>query len=122
MYRLHKACRCAELSIENAGNEVTIMGWIQKQRNHGGIIFVDVCDHAGLLQVIFEESDCGSEVFAKAEKLRSEFVVEIIGTVSKREGDINKNLKTGEIEVRATDMHILSEADIPQIAEWILKQ
>ncbi len=122
MYELHKACRCAELSIENVGNEVIIMGWIQKQRNHGGIIFVDVCDRSGLLQVIFEESDCGSEVFAKAEKLRSKFVVEIIGTVSKRQGDINKNLKTGEIEVRATDMHILSEADIPQIAQWILKQ
>lgn len=113
MCGLHRTCRCAELSIENAGNEVTIMGWVQKQRNKGGLIFVDVRDRSGLLQVIFEESDCGSEVFAKAEKLRSEFVIAITGTVSKREGGINKNLKTGEIEVRATDMRILSEADTP---------
>lgn len=121
MYGLQKTRRCAELSIENVDKEVTIMGWVQKQRNHGRIIFVDVCDHSGLLQVIFEENDCGNEVFAKAEKLRSKFVVEIIGIVSKREGGINKNLKTGEIELRATDMHILSKVDIPPIAEWILK-
>lgn len=113
MYGLHRTCRCAELSIENAGKEVTIMGWVQKQRNKGGLIFVDVRDRSGLLQVIFEESDCGSEVFAKAEKLRSEFVVAITGNVCKREGGVNKNLKTGEIEVRATDMRVLSEADTP---------
>ena len=113
MRGLHRTCRCAELSVENEGNQVTIMGWVQKQRNKGGLIFVDVRDRSGLLQVIFEESDCGSEVFAKAEKLRSEFVVAITGKVCKREGGINKNLKTGEIEVRATDMRILSEADTP---------
>ena len=113
MRGLHRTCRCAELSIENVGNEVTIMGWVQKQRNKGGLIFVDVRDRSGLLQVIFEESDCGSEVFAKAEKLRSEFVVAITGKVCKREGGVNKNLKTGEIEVRATDMRVLSEADTP---------
>lgn len=113
MRGLHRTCRCAELSIENEGNQVTIMGWVQKQRNKGGLIFVDVRDRSGLLQVIFEESDCGSEIFAKAEKLRSEFVVAIIGKVCKREGGINRNLKTGEIEVRATDMRVLSEADTP---------
>lgn len=113
MRGLHRTCRCAELSIENEGNQVTIMGWVQKQRNKGGLIFVDVRDRSGLLQVIFEESDCGSEIFAKAEKLRSEFVVAITGKVCKREGGVNKNLKTGEIEVRATDMRVLSEADTP---------
>lgn len=113
MRGLHRTCRCAELSIENEGKQVTIMGWVQKQRNKGGLIFVDVRDRSGLLQVIFEESDCGSEIFAKAEKLRSEFVVAITGRVCKREGGVNKNLKTGEIEVRATDMRVLSEADTP---------
>ena len=67
--------RCAELSAQNAGEEVTVMGWVQKQRNKGGIIFVDLRDRSGILQIIFEENDCGSEAFAKAEKMRSEFVI-----------------------------------------------
>lgn len=113
MLGLHRTCRCAELSIEQEGSRVTVMGWVQKQRNKGGLIFVDVRDRSGLVQVIFEESDCGKEAFEKAEKLRSEFVVAITGKVCKREGGINKNLKTGEIEVRATELRILSEADTP---------
>lgn len=110
MKRTH---RCGELLTENIGETVTVMGWVQKQRNKGGIIFVDLRDRAGILQVIFEESDCGAENFTKAEKLRSEFVVAVTGRVEKRAGAVNENLATGEIEVRATQIRILSEAQTP---------
>ncbi len=113
MKGLKRTCRCGELSAANIGQTVTVMGWVQKQRNKGGIIFVDLRDRAGILQVIFEESECGSENFAKAEKLRSEFVVAVVGIVAKREGGANENLATGEIEVRAGQVRILSEAETP---------
>lgn len=95
------------------GNTVTVMGWVQKSRNKGGIIFVDLRDRSGILQVIFEEANCGAESFAKAEKLRSEFVVAITGEVAKRGGAVNENLATGDIEVIAQDIRILAEADTP---------
>ena len=110
---LKRSHRCAELSIANVGEEVTVMGWVQKQRNKGGIIFVDLRDRSGILQLIFEESDCGSESFAKAEKMRSEFVVAVTGTVEKRSGAVNENLKTGEIEIRVKSARVLAEADTP---------
>lgn len=113
MSGLHRSCRCAELSKADVGKEVTVMGWVQKQRNKGGIIFVDLRDRSGLLQIIFEESDCGSESFAKAEKMRSEFVIAVTGKVCAREGAVNKNLATGEIEVRALSVRILSESETP---------
>ncbi len=105
--------RCTELSIKNAGEEVTVMGWVQKQRNKGGIIFVDLRDRSGILQVIFEESDCGAGSFAKAEKMRSEFVIAVVGKVEKRSGAVNENLATGEIEIRAKQARILSESETP---------
>ena len=113
MKGLKRTHRCAELSAANVGEVVTVMGWVQKQRNKGGIIFVDLRDRSGLLQVIFEESDCGTENFEKAYKLRSEFVVAVVGTVCRREGAVNENLATGEIEIRATQVRILSEAETP---------
>ena len=113
MKGLKRTCRCGELSAANVGQEVTVMGWVQKQRNKGGIIFVDLRDRSGILQIIFEESDCGAENFAKAEKLRSEFVAAVVGRVEKRAGAVNENLATGEIEVRATQVRILAEAETP---------
>lgn len=113
MKGLKRTHRCGELSAANIGETVTVMGWVQKQRNKGGIIFVDLRDRAGLLQVIFEESDCGAGHFAKAEKLRSEFVAAVVGRVEKRGGAVNENLATGEIEIRATQLRILSEAETP---------
>lgn len=113
MKGLKRTHRCGELSAVNIGETVTVMGWVQKQRNKGGIIFVDLRDRAGLLQVIFEESDCGADNFAKAEKLRSEFVVAVVGRVEKRAAAVNENLSTGEIEVRAEQIRILSEALTP---------
>ncbi len=113
MKGLVRSARCGEFSVANVGQEVTVMGWVQKQRNKGGIIFVDLRDRSGLLQVIFEEADCGSENFAKAEKLRSEFVVAVTGVIEKRSGAVNENLATGEIEVRAKSIRILSESETP---------
>ncbi|MBP1756564.1 MAG: aspartyl-tRNA synthetase, partial [Firmicutes bacterium] len=113
MKGLHRSHRCTEVSNKNIGETVTVMGWVQKSRNKGGIIFVDLRDRTGLLQIIFEESDCGSEHFAKAEKLRSEFVVAVVGKVVARTGAVNENLATGDIEIRANELRILSEADTP---------
>ena len=113
MNGLKRSHRCGELSLSNVGETVTVMGWVAKQRNKGGIIFVDLRDRSGILQVIFEESDAGAEGFAKAEKLRSEYVVAVVGKVEKRAGAVNENLATGEIEVRASQVRILSEALTP---------
>ena len=113
MKGLKRTHRCTEVSNKNTGEIVTVMGWVQKSRNKGGIIFVDLRDRSGILQVIFEEDKCGSESFAKAEKLRSEFVAAITGKVALRAGGINKNLATGDIEIIATDLRILSEAETP---------
>lgn len=113
MQGLKRTHRCTEVSIANEGQKVTVMGWVQKQRNKGGIVFVDLRDRSGILQIIFEESDCGAENFAKAEKLRSEYVIAVVGTVTRRSGATNDNLKTGDIEVRAESIRILAEAQTP---------
>ena len=113
MQGLHRSHRCTEVNNTMIGNTVTVMGWVQKSRNKGGIIFVDLRDRSGILQVIFEEAKCGAESFAKAEKLRSEFVVAITGEVAKRGGAVNENLATGDIEIIAKDIRILAEADTP---------
>jgi len=113
MAGLKRTHRCTEVSESNIGQEVVVMGWVQKSRNKGGIIFVDLRDRSGLLQIIFEESDCGAESFAKAEKLRSEFVIAVTGMVEIRSGAANTSLKTGTIEVRAKNLRILAESDTP---------
>ncbi|NLC20257.1 MAG: aspartate--tRNA ligase [Clostridiales bacterium] len=113
MKGLHRSHRCTELSNKNIGETVTVMGWVQKSRNKGGIIFVDLRDRSGILQIIFEENDCGTENFQKAEKLRSEYVIAVTGRVEARSGAVNPNLLTGDIEVRAMALRILSEAETP---------
>jgi len=113
MMGLKRSHRCTELSTANVGQNVTVMGWVQKSRNKGGIIFVDLRDRSGILQIIFEEHDCGAESFAKAEKLRSEFVIAVTGKVENRSGAVNENLATGAIEVRAESLRILSESETP---------
>jgi aspartyl-tRNA synthetase len=113
MKGMHRSYRCAEISSKNIGETVTMMGWVAKSRNKGGIVFVDLRDRSGILQVIFEEKDCGIENFEKAEKLRSEFVVAVTGIIEARSGAVNANLATGEIELRATYCRILSESQTP---------
>ena len=113
MAGLKRSCRCTEVTEANVGQEMTLMGWVQKSRNKGGIIFTDLRDRSGIIQIIFEESDCGTENFEKAERLRSEFTIAVTGIVEKRSGAANANLKTGTIEVRAKSLRILSEAEVP---------
>ena len=113
MVGLKRTHRCTEVTTAHIGQEVTVMGWVQKSRNKGGIIFVDLRDRSGILQIIFEENDCGAENFAKAEKLRSEFVVAVTGRVEARSGAVNTNLATGAIEIRANSVRVLSESETP---------
>ena len=113
MQVLHRNCRCEEVTTQMVGSEVTLMGWVQKARDKGGIIFVDLRDRSGIMQLIFENGSIDEEGFAKAGKLRSEFVIAVTGTVEKRGGAVNENLATGEIEVRAKSLRVLSEAEVP---------
>ena len=113
MNGLKRTHRCGELSIANVGETVTIMGWVQKNRNKGGLVFIDVRDRSGIIQVVFEEGSTDAALIEKAARLRSEYVVAIVGTVAKRSGAVNENLSTGEIEVIPTELRILSEAETP---------
>ena len=113
MKGLHRTHRCTEVSNQNIGETVTVMGWVKKRRNLGSLIFIDLRDRSGLLQVVFDEPQVGSEGFEKAGNLRSEFVVAVTGVVQKRSAAVNESLKTGDIEVIANDIRILSEAETP---------
>lgn len=113
MQGLKRSHRCTEVNNTMIGNEVTVMGWVQKSRNKGGIVFTDLRDRTGLLQIIFEEANVGEEGYAKAAKLKSEFVIAVTGRVAKRGGAVNENLATGDIEIIASDIRILSESDVP---------
>ena len=116
MKGLHRSHRCTEVSSANIGEKVTVMGWVQKRRNLGSLIFIDLRDRSGLLQIVFDEESVGAEGFAKAGTLRSEYVVAVEGTVQKRSAAVNENLKTGDIEVIATSLRILSESQTPPFA------
>ena len=113
MKGLKRTHRCTEISTANIGETVTLMGWVQKSRNKGGIIFVDLRDRSGIVQLIFENGSIDAKGFEKATKLRSEFVIAVTGVVEARSGAVNNNLKTGEIEVRANGLRILAEAETP---------
>lgn len=113
MKGLHRTCRCAEVTKEMVGSKVTLMGWVQKARNKGGIVFVDLRDRSGIMQLIFENGNIDEAGFEKAGKLRSEFVIAVTGTVEKRGGAVNENLATGAIELRAESLRILAESDVP---------
>ena len=116
MKGLHRSHRCTEVSNANIGESITVMGWVQKRRNLGSLIFVDLRDRSGILQIVFDEESVGTEGFAKAGTLRSEFVIAVEGKVSKREAAVNENLKTGDIEIIATSLRILSESQTPPFA------
>ena len=113
MKGLHRSHRCTEVSNQNIGETVTVMGWVQKRRNLGSLIFIDLRDRSGILQLVFNEESVGKEGYEKAERLRSEFVIAVTGKVEKRSAAVNEALKTGDIEVIATDIRILSEAETP---------
>ena len=113
MKGLHRTCRCAEVTNDMVGSKVTLMGWVQKARNKGGLVFVDLRDRSGIMQVIFENGGIDEEGFEKAGKLRSEFVIAVTGTVENRGGAVNENLATGALELRAESLRILAESDVP---------
>ena len=113
MKGLKRSHRCAEVTKAEIGSTVTLMGWVQKSRNKGGIVFVDLRDRSGIIQVIFENGEIDPEVFEKAGKLKSEFVIAVVGQVEARSGAVNPNLITGEIEIRARELRVLSEAQTP---------
>ncbi|SHM78757.1 aspartyl-tRNA synthetase [Anaerosporobacter mobilis DSM 15930] len=113
MRGLSRTHRCTEVSKANIGETVTVMGWVQKRRNLGSLIFVDLRDRSGLLQIVFDENDIGTDGFDKAGKLRSEFVIAVVGKVEARSGAVNENMATGGIEIRATELRVLSEAETP---------
>ena len=110
MKGMHRTHRCTELSKADVGKTVTVMGWVAKYRNKGGLIFIDLRDRSGILQLVYEEQDCGSEVFEKAAKLRNEYVVAATGVVTERTA-VNENIPTGYIEIRVKETRILSEAE-----------
>lgn len=113
MKGLKRSHRCTEVTNALIGQQVTLMGWVQKRRNLGSLIFVDLRDRSGLIQLIFDEDTIGTEGFEKAGQLRSEFVIAAVGTVEKRSGAVNESLKTGDIEIKVTELRILSEALTP---------
>ena len=110
---MHRTHRATEVSNANIGENVTVMGWVAKRRNLGSLIFVDLRDRSGILQIMFDENIIGAEGFEKAGTLRSEFVIAVSGTVAKRGGAVNENLKTGDIEIQAKSLRVLSEALTP---------
>ena len=113
MMGLKRTCRCAEVTEDMIGSTVTLMGWTQKRRNLGSLIFVDLRDRSGLMQILFDETSVGSDGFAKAGTIRNEFVLAVTGIVQKRGGAINEKLKTGTMEIMATQLRILSESETP---------
>lgn len=113
MKGLIRSHRCTEVTADNIGETVTVMGWVQKRRNLGSLIFIDLRDRSGLLQLIFDEEDIGKAGFEKAESLRNEYVIATVGRVEARSGAANESLKTGDIEIRAAQLRILSEALTP---------
>ncbi len=113
MKGLHRTHRCTEVSSAIIGETVTVMGWVQKRRNLGSLIFVDLRDRSGLLQIVFDSNDIGEEGFDKAGTLRSEFVIAVVGRVEARSGAVNEAMETGDIEIRAMQLRVLSEAQTP---------
>lgn len=113
MKGLKRSHRCTEITSQMIGQTVTVMGWAQKRRNLGSLIFVDLRDRSGLLQILFDENSVGKEGFEKAESIRNEYVLAIVGKVQKRGAAVNENLATGELEIVATSLRILSTSDTP---------
>lgn len=113
MKGLKRTHRCTEVTTAQIGQKVTLMGWVQKRRNLGSLLFIDLRDRSGVIQLVFDENTAKKEDLEKAETLRSEFVIAVEGVVRKREGAVNEKLLTGEIEIQVESLRILSEALTP---------
>ena len=109
---LKRTCMCADVSEAMIGQEVTVMGWVQRRRDLGQLIFIALRDRTGLVQIAIDENATEKELFAKAETIRSEYVLAVRGMVAARtEGNINPNMKTGKIEIIAKELRILSDSE-----------
>lgn len=114
IYGLKRSHKCAELTSANIGETVTVMGWVQKQRNLGSLVFVDLRDRSGILQIVFTDKD--GEMLDRAKTIRSEFVLAVVGTVSARAPEaVNRKMATGEIEIIVKELRILSSSETPPI-------
>ena len=114
MSGMKRTSYCTDITDKMLGKEVTVTGWTDSWRNHGGLIFVDLRDRSGIIQVVFDLSEIGEEGFAKAESIRTEYVLAVRGVPRKRDADrVNPRLKTGAIEVLAKELRILSDAETP---------
>jgi len=113
MAGLKRTHHCGVLSAEQIGQEVTVMGWVQKNRDRGGQIFVDIRDRTGLVQAFFEKGSVADDLLEKAATLRMEYVVAVVGTVQRRTGAVNENMATGEIEIIPGELRILAESETP---------
>ena len=113
MGSLRRTNMCGNLRKDNIGEEIVLMGWVQRERNLGSLIFIDLRDTTGICQIVFD-STVSQEIFKKAEKIRSEYVLAIKGSVRERES-INKDIPTGDIEVLANELKILDVSETPPI-------
>ena len=113
IYGMKRTHMCTELSEADVGKEVAVMGWVHKRRNLGSLLFVDLRDRTGLLQIVFgDQTD--REVFDKSETIRNEYVIAVKGEVAPRAPEaVNPSMKTGRIEILATELRILSSSETP---------
>lgn len=115
MGKYNRTHMCGELSVSNIGEKVSLTGWVQKSRDLGGLLFIDLRDRTGILQVVFNK-DTNPDLFDKAQKLRGEYVIHVSGTIGARaENAINTRMKTGYIELLASDINIISKSETPPI-------
>ncbi len=111
MTGMKRSCYCGELRLSDVGREVTLFGWTAKQRDLGQLVFIDLRDRTGIVQLSFDDTT-DKDVFAKAQKVRSEFVLGVVGTVMERSAKSSK-LATGDIEIKVTELRILGESETP---------
>lgn len=110
---LKRTMMCGEVGAQHIGSEVVLMGWVQRRRDHGGLIFIDLRDRTGLVQIVFDP-ESGADAFSKAERVRNEYVLAAVGKVRPRpEGTVNPNLATGEIEVYISEVRVLASSKTP---------
>ncbi|WP_407388107.1 aspartate--tRNA ligase [Allisonella histaminiformans] len=113
MAGMHRSCGCGEVKDNDSGKVLTLAGWVQRRRDHGGLIFIDLRDRTGLVQLVFSPQ-YGEEAFHKAEDVRNEYVVAVVGKVRERsEETINPHMKTGRLEVVISEMRVLNKAKTP---------
>lgn len=109
---MRRTCYCGEFTENQIGQTVTACGWVQRMRDLGGLIFIDLRDRTGIIQLQFDET-VAKDTFDAAFKVRSEYVLEVTGTLQKRGGAVNENLKTGALEIKADSIRVLGKSETP---------